>query len=294
MVSEATTLHDASELPLRFVALGGSLVSDLGNPVASSARAILVALAAAGHDVTFLEQRNHPALIALLRTRGAAAYRAFMDRYPTIQYRTYDPVQGWERTVWFNREIATASAVIALPGTPDELVAEIAANTSDRLVRLIDASFGGIAGAVPLVRVGQPGVVFGPAALRSLPDTEERLRRPLLVAYDDAEEAREMAVAFAGEAPELVVTGSATLPGWRYVPEVALPDEFARFARVAISGAGDDGWPLARYLLPPAAGATLIDPPPPLADAGNGLPPKYDAATQAAALIATIRRALHR
>ena len=55
-----TERHSTLERPLRFVVFGGSIASDWGNPAATSTRAVLSAIARAGHEVTFLEQRgNH-------------------------------------------------------------------------------------------------------------------------------------------------------------------------------------------------------------------------------------------
>jgi hypothetical protein len=288
----ASTIHDASELPLRFVALGGSLVSDLGNPVATSARAILAALAAAGHVVTFLEQRNSPALVSLLRSRGSAAFRAFAARYPRIQHRTYELARGWERTVWFGREIGTADAVIALPGTPEPLIPEIAENESPRLVRLIDESFGAFPRAITLVRAGSPGLAFGPAVLPLASSHGERNARPAIVAYDDADAAAEAADRLAAESPIRIVTGTAPLPDWQYVPEVDLPETYRRHERVLVAGAGADAGSLARFLLPLAAEATLLAAPPPLAASGGAVPDDYAAGRQARALIAAVRAVL--
>jgi hypothetical protein len=60
--------------------------------------------------------------------------REFNERYPLIRYRQYDLVGGWERVVWFGREIATADVVVAYPGVPDAIVEEVAAITSPRMV----------------------------------------------------------------------------------------------------------------------------------------------------------------
>ena len=108
---------DPGDRPLRFIVFGESLVSDIGNPIATSARSILDALAGAGHEVTFLEERGNDACIRLLKLRGSRALRGFGARFPGIQHRTYDLPRGWERTVWVGREAGTADAVIALPGT---------------------------------------------------------------------------------------------------------------------------------------------------------------------------------
>lgn len=276
--------------PLRVVALGDTIVSDLERPAATSVRAVLAALADAGHDVTFLDRRNNPLLTQLLTRRGSAPYRAFMARYPGIQYRTYDLPRGWERTVWFGREIGTADIVLALPGTPEELLPEIAENASERLVRFVDASFGALPNTIPLARTGAPGLAFGPA-VQALAPTTPRSPQPLVVAYDDTAAALAAAARLAAEDPATVVVGAADLPDWRFVPEVDLPDRYAHHDAVLITGAGDSSWAVARHLLPLAAGARLLAPPPALAGV-TSLPPDYDAATQAAALVALARSLL--
>lgn len=251
------TLRPAAERALRFVAFGGSLASEWDNPSATSTRAVLAELVAAGHEVTFLEQRGNPHVIAMLRGRGSAPFKAFTERYRGIHVRTYDLPSGWERTVWFGREIATADAVIALPGTPDALLSEIGGVASSYLARFIDESFAVDHPGYRLVRAGAvPGprdLVLGPA-VRLRPGAGERDGRPLAVIYDEATADFGQ---YAGY--RVVVTASATIEGVEFVPEVELPELYQRHRAAVVVDASDSVWSKARQLLPLASGCELID-----------------------------------
>jgi hypothetical protein len=294
VVSRKTEKADAR---LRFVALGSSIVSDWENPVATSARAVLNAIAKSGHEVTFLEQRGNPFLAALLANRGSRAYKGFVERFPNIQLRTYDLPRGWQRTVWFGSEIGTSDAVIALPGTPPELVAEISALTSLRIVRLIDESFDAAGHHFRLVRSGEntrpEEIVFGPAIEHMHIEGRHRPSSTLLVAYDDRELALTTASRFSDpDQVELVVTGSADLPEWIYVPEIELPDWYGRYQAAVVIGAGDSAWSMSRRLLPRGYGCASSEEPrimPPMP-----FPSYAEAAVQADGIVAAVRRQLQR
>ncbi|GIW04893.1 MAG: hypothetical protein KatS3mg059_1513 [Thermomicrobiales bacterium] len=103
---------------LRLAMFGTSVVSDYGNPAATTIRAIMRALVARGHEVIFLEERRNRPTLALLRDRGASALRAFSAHAPDVRYRTYELPTGVELTLWLSRELATVDAVILLEGTP--------------------------------------------------------------------------------------------------------------------------------------------------------------------------------
>jgi hypothetical protein len=288
--------------PLRFVVFGESIVSDWNNPVATSARAILSAIAHNGHEVTFLEQRGNPALAGMLAHRGSCGYRAFTDRYPEIQFRTYDLARGWERTVWFGREIATADAIVALPGIPRVLLPEIAALDSQRIIRLVDESLGIEQTDLTLVRAGNDvsdsAVVFGPAVRQTTTELTPRSNRPLVVAYgdfDDAESARERLNPFD---PVLIQTGEAELPGWQYVPEVELPDWYGHSLVAVITGEGSSPWGTARHALALASGCHTCAADSALVKTIQSnleratIPPAMDAGVQAAGLIESVANQL--
>ena len=64
-------MTDIVEEGLRFVLAGPSIVSDWGNPAATTNRAVMTALIELGHEATYLEPRHDPALVALLKARGS-------------------------------------------------------------------------------------------------------------------------------------------------------------------------------------------------------------------------------
>ena len=130
-------LNGTDPRPLRLVVFGASIVSDWGNPAATSWRALLRALSAAGHDAVFLERRRNDAVVDLLRARGGDAMRAFGRAYPDILNRTYDLPRGSERSVWFGREVSTADAAIVLDDAPAEIFDEIVAYDTPRLVKIL-------------------------------------------------------------------------------------------------------------------------------------------------------------
>jgi hypothetical protein len=141
--------NGADPRPLRFVIFGESIVSDFDNPPAATWRPILQALATAGHDAVFLEQRRNRAMVELLQARGAAPLRAFADQYPEIHYRTYDLPSGAERSVWFGREVATADVVIALDTAPQAIFEELATYDTPRIVKILHPTGHGQTTAVP-------------------------------------------------------------------------------------------------------------------------------------------------
>ena len=130
-------LNGADPRPLRLVIFGESIVSDWDNPAATSWRALLRTLSAAGHDAVFLERRRNDAVVDLLRARGGDAMRAFGRAYPDVLNRTYDLPRGAERSVWFGREVSTADVAIVLDDAPAEIFEEIVAYDTPRLVKAL-------------------------------------------------------------------------------------------------------------------------------------------------------------
>lgn len=274
--------------------------------MATSARAVLSELARAGHDVTFLEQRGNPALTELLRARGSGALRSFATRFSGIRARTYELPKGWSRTVWVGQEVGTADAVIALPGTPESLLPEISEIASSRLVRFFDESLAvDHPNAVRLVRAGKEtnasNVPFGPAVTPQTTSQAQRSSRPLVVAYDNANEPARIAESLAKIDPVLIVTGSADFPDWIYLPEVELPDLYATHRIAIVTGSGSavaNDWATARNLLPLASGCASLSTVSDLAAAFENadfpadFPDEFNATTQANTLIAAVRSRL--
>jgi hypothetical protein len=135
---------------LRIVVFSPSIVSDIGNPMAATVRAICQALADDGHDVTHLEERGNPHVRELLLRHGSQPLRDFNDRHPLIRYRQYDLSRGWERVIWFGREIATADVVVAYPGVDDAVIQEVAAISSPKIIAFWPGTSGEEAALVPL------------------------------------------------------------------------------------------------------------------------------------------------
>lgn len=153
---------------LRLVVFSESIISDTTNPWAITVRAICQAFADAGHDVTHLEARGNFALYELLMMHGAEPLRWFNERYPLIRYRQYELASGWERVVWFGREIATADVVVAYPGAPQAIMEEVAAITSPRIVAFWPGATGEEGDLLPLW--------YAPAADPDLPGMEDNVR----------------------------------------------------------------------------------------------------------------------
>lgn len=132
----------------RLLVFGESIRSDFGNPLASSWRALLVALTRAGHDITFVEPRRSDSLASLLRHRGARPLRQFSERYPEIQYRTLELPRGRELDLWLARELALVDAVIVLDNALPQVLDLVGRYDEPRLVR-IEQLGGGTAASSP-------------------------------------------------------------------------------------------------------------------------------------------------
>ena len=253
--------------PLRLAVFGESVVSDWHNPAATSWRALLRALTAAGHDAVFFEPRRNRPTVDLLRARGAGALRSFAARYPDVRYRTYDLPRGLERSVWFGREVSTLDAVVVLDTAPPELFEELRAYRTPRLVRLLHRTDAGPAspsdteGAVDLVLsptdAGGAAIAVGPAVEVPLVQAAPARTGVVVVGYDDDSTAEAAAAALAPVAPIRLTPGGLPAP-WTFVPEVDLA-EWYRAAEVAVVATAHRS-PLAaaRLALPLAAGCPVV------------------------------------
>jgi hypothetical protein len=251
-------LNGADPRPLRLVVFGESIVSDWGNPAATSWRALLRALTAAGHDAVFLERRKNDAVVDLLRARGGDAMRAFGRAYPDVRNRTYDLPIGAERSVWFGREVSTADAAIVLDDAPEGIFTEIVAYDTPRLVKVLARTE---RSPVVPVKADRFDLVLGEG---TLPSVEVSAGQPaaersgvLLVAYDDEAVANRVAARLAPLHPELITPGRLPEP-WRYVPEVQMPAPYqAAKVTVVVGGPREVGIDV-RALLPAASGSPTI------------------------------------
>lgn len=258
----------AGARPVRFVLFGASVVSDWGNPAATTSRNLLRALTAGGHDAIFLEQRGNAPTVELLQARGAAPVRDFADAYPDVRYRTYDLPEGLERSVWLGREVSTADAVIVQEGAPEPVVEDVARFDTERVVRLYQVTGSEVpAGAARYNRILAPiganipdALVLGPA-LDLVPAAGVEREGVVLVAYGDEAAAHAAATALAEVRPRRITAGEVSGEGWDYLPEVRLGDVYAG-ARLAVVLPGHPS-PLAaaRALLPVAYGCPVVEVP---------------------------------
>jgi hypothetical protein len=196
-----------SQHALRIVVYSPSIISDIGNPAATTVRAMCQAMIDLGCDVTHLEERGNPDLKRMLETRGYAPMRAFNLAYPRIRYRQYEVPKGIHRSVWFARELGTADAVVVWPGSPDPVMEEVRGFRVPQVVR-----FWPEGDDLP----GMNAEWFNPAVcpLVDLPDRAEGRRVAVTYGPDVAAGPVEPEARF--------VLGAADLPGYRYLPEVSL------------------------------------------------------------------------
>jgi hypothetical protein len=242
---------------MRIVVFGSSIVSDLGNPIATSTRPILARMIELGHDVVFLEERNNPWLVGLLKTRGLTSVHAFAAAHPMIQHRTYEIPRGLQWTVQFAQHVGTTDAIIALPGAPEPVFDQIGSFRSTSVVRGVFRGPASTDAEVFIGPVGQygNGAVFGPAVAQRPPSHETRSGMAV-VAYDAAIGAA-AADALSGLNPLLVDQTAENLRGWSYLPETVLPSWFDHRAFVVIAGDWRDPMNWARLLLPMASGCRV-------------------------------------
>jgi hypothetical protein len=235
---------------LRFVFAGTSIVSDWGNPAATTNRAVMTALIELGHEATYLEPRFDAALVGLLKARGSGAMRAFLAAFPKLQYRTVDLPETFQASSWAGQFLATATAAIALLGCPD-VMADGFRQFEDAGVRFLQEEADGSGSVLVEEGNGRTGLHYQAAVLPRVWD--EPRGGTLLVAYDDAELARRVAEVVRPDAR--VVSGMALLPDWDWAPEVELPERYGRAARVVVVDGRDSIAP-ARVWLARANGAT--------------------------------------
>ena len=258
---------------LRLVVFSQSIISDIGNPQATTVRAMCQACAEAGHDVTHLEEGRNPALMRMLSTRGYGPMRAFNERYPHIRYRRYAPLSGSERAVWFGREIATADAVVAYPRTPRAVMAELEARTDNNIIWIWS---GADEPARQLLRHWtEPAVLT-----RNAPGSRAE---KCIVAYDNV-------LQLDRPGWSRISVGTAAQPGGPFIPEVLVEDRYQRSLSIALDASED----VARALLPVANGATteLVDGAGETVRNITSVPAEHDARLRAQRLTTEIHRLL--
>lgn len=242
------------EVAPRFVFLGESIVSDWRNPLATTARAVMRALGALGFEATFLEPRRNRATVGMLSQRGASPVRAFNSMWTDLQYRTIDMPARHEVGPWSGQFAATSGVVAVLEGMP-ELIARGLGEFDGAGVDIVfeRPELEGDWGRTVLHRIGRPeeSIGFRPAVLPM--EWNEQRSGMALVAYDDADLAREVAGRIPGA--RRIVSGSADLPDWEFIPEIELPSLYGAVERVLVVDDGERPIAPARVWLPRANGA---------------------------------------
>lgn len=253
-----STSNGTDPRPLRVVIFGESIVSDWDNPAATSWRALLRALLAAGHDAVYEERRKNDAVVGLLRARGAGAMKAFGRRYPDILNRTYDLPRGAERSVWFGREVSTADAAIVLDDAPDGIFAEIAAYDTPRLVKVLART--GLDRALPVPDdrfdlVLEAETTRAVEIVPGVPTTERS--GVLVVAYED-QVAADRVVEALGEFGPMPITPGRLGEPWEFVPEVEMPGRYGAAALAVLVGGRAERGVAERVLLAAASGCPTV------------------------------------
>ena len=232
---------------LRIVMFVSSVVSDWRNPSATSSRAIARSFRARGHEVRVLEQRLNTATSDYIRQRRSDPARLLHSIYPDLDYITFDPPIDRESMVWLGREATGADAVIVRADAAMFAIEGMRRIQAPFLAKVIEND------PLPSGQIAQ----IQPAVLPDSRFSATRQNNVLLVAYDDTELALNAASVLPNA--QKIVSGSADLPDWEFVPELTLPE---RYRQVAVSVVVDapDRWPdLSRSLLGMASGChTLI------------------------------------
>lgn len=104
----------------RWVIFVRSVLSTVENPGGPLFRALGRELVRRGQEVLFLEERGNPAVLALLRQRGAAGMAELREGWPELAYQTYERRFGADLVEWLGRRLATADvALVELGVDPD-------------------------------------------------------------------------------------------------------------------------------------------------------------------------------
>jgi hypothetical protein len=222
---------------LRFVLFSASIVSDFGNPVATTVRALSQALIAQGHDVVHCEERRNNHVLDLLTHRGSEPLRAFNAAFPLLVYRQFDVSGGSARRIWFSREISTADVVVGFQGCDPGVMSEIQELRSERTLAFYPGS--------PLLNGREESLWFQPAVYPRVSKTGRA--GTIAVGYDHRVVDSEVSNRF--------TAGSLSDPEWTPVTELDLIERYDTTERVLFAAKDTEGWGLARALLPVASGA---------------------------------------
>lgn len=249
--------QEEAESALRLTIIAPSIVSDIGNPLATTLRAVTRALIRLGHEVTVWEERRNQPLRQAMALHGAAPMRAFYECYPDIPYRTYELPSQREMALWLSFQVAISDAVLALRGVPEPLWRVLGDFDASPAVKLMEAAPTRDGQSIDLVtdlsRHDSERVSFGPAVLPE-PSTGESRSGELVVIYDENDIDDQEQEALLAQGCRFVRSGAWQSSSIEYVPEVDLKILYQITAAVRVTGAGDAPAAIARQLLPVAAG----------------------------------------
>lgn len=251
-----STMLDEQEFEVapRFVLLGDSIVSDWRNPLATTSRAVVRALGDMGFETVYLEPRRNSATVGLLSQRGAGPVRRFNTVRSDVQYRTVDLPARHEVGPWIGQFAATSGVIVALQGTSETIERGLLEFVETGVEILFERpELDGNWGRTRVERIDRPdeSIGFRPAVLPEV--WGEARAGTVLVAYDDGELAREVAERVPGA--RRIVSGSANLPDWEFVPEIELPAVYGAAERVLVVDDGARAIAPVRVWLPRANGA---------------------------------------
>ena len=139
MIAATNGAHPKEPDRMRWLWLGGSIVSDRDNPLVPTHRAVIRALQQLGQDVEYLEPADHAAFRDRLVDEGSGFHRAFLAEFPDIRYRRYDMPRSFERDVWLSREAALVDVLVVESGAPDAVFSWLERVDEASLVRLLVA-----------------------------------------------------------------------------------------------------------------------------------------------------------
>lgn len=247
------------ESPLRIIWFGQSVISDWNNPIATTVRATMRALQAAGHQVTFLEPRSSPPFVAALAARGWAPYRDFQTHYSDLHYRTYEMPRRAERDVWLSREAALVDAVIVQSDAPVEIFQWLERVPDSSMVRVflsLDREKH-VPDTFDLVLAPTPESIDHRFESAVLPVNKDESAQPggtLVAVYADAD----LAVVrskWPGDDIEAISVGAGAPQEMPYISEVAIVGRYSRAKRVVIVDSDPSPFAAARAMLARATGS---------------------------------------
>lgn len=151
-----------------------SIIGYVNNPAALYTRALANSLTILGNDIRVVEPRQSEPLARTLRTVGAGASRHMYERFPLVQYSTYEPRSGAQLLEWMTREFALIDLAVVVQGADEELTRWAANITREGLSRAFLAwqPEGLTPTMVSDLEIAKFDFICGPAPVADLPWVE--------------------------------------------------------------------------------------------------------------------------